>query len=161
MKAESKSRRPLPFFVYGTLLPGQPNAYLWHGCVTKIAQAILTNAQLYDMGYFPMLVDAADSYVNGMVLTIRPADYQAVLARLDHLEGFRPDNPENSAYRRVCRKVRLSNGRWRAAWVYLGQPQHVAGRPIVPQGNWATYISTKNQEIDQWWTGVNSVQHLF
>ena len=45
-----------PFFVYGTLLPGQPNYYLLEYAITHSAQAIIYDCQLYDMGPYPMMV---------------------------------------------------------------------------------------------------------
>ncbi len=52
----SYAPEPLPFFVYGTLLPGQPNDELWADSIIKIEAAFLDNSHIYDMGYYPMLV---------------------------------------------------------------------------------------------------------
>jgi gamma-glutamylcyclotransferase (GGCT)/AIG2-like uncharacterized protein YtfP len=38
MSATPEPVEQLPFFVYGTLLPGQPNAHLWAGAV--VAQEV-------------------------------------------------------------------------------------------------------------------------
>ncbi len=150
----------VPFFVYGTLLPDQPNAPLWDGQVVSQAAAVLENGRLYDMGHFPMMIAEAGSTVQGMVLTIQPDAYQDVLAKLDELEGYTPDDPQSCAYQRVCIEVRLKNGRKVQAWVYQGQPQFVVGRPPIPHGDWATYAASKSQEIDGWWTNIDTVHGL-
>ena len=46
----------LPFFVYGTLLPGQPNDDLWGDGIAQVETAVLDDSHIYDMGYYPMLV---------------------------------------------------------------------------------------------------------
>ena len=95
----------LPFFVYGTLLPGQPNAYLWGEAVAAQQTAVLPNGRLYDLGSFPMLVEEGEESVQGMLIWVRPAEYTAVVASLDELEGYDPAQPLASAYRRVRRAV--------------------------------------------------------
>jgi gamma-glutamylcyclotransferase (GGCT)/AIG2-like uncharacterized protein YtfP len=52
----------LPFFVYGTLLPGQPNYPLWAAAIRSEQPATLPNGRLYDMaqlglGHYPLLVE--------------------------------------------------------------------------------------------------------
>ncbi len=131
MKQESKLEELLPIFVYGTLLPGQPNAHLWEGYVEEHEPAILLNGRLYDMGHFPMLIDELDSQVQGAVLTIDPAQYQELLECLDNLEGFDPEDPQNCPYQRVRKSVQVENGRTRTAWVYLG----LAGFSSWPNSN--------------------------
>ena len=139
-----------PFFVYGTLLPGQPNAFLWQGSVTAQQPATLAGGILYDMGSYPMLVEAADDYVQGVLLHIAEAEYEAVLARLDELEGCTPNQPEDFGYSRVVREVLGENGRSQSAWVYIGQEATVRGLPSIPGGDWAAYVASTFQDIDQW-----------
>lgn len=150
----------LPIFVYGTLLPGQANAHLWEGNEGAQMSAVLENGRLYDLGYFPMLVEEAGQQVQGVVLTFQSDAYSKVLALLDNLEGYDPQEPEDCAYQRVSRKVRLKNGRQVAAWVYLGQAQYTIGCPSVPHGDWAAYSLAKSQHINSWWHGIDSVQGL-
>ena len=57
--------RLLPFFVYGTLLPGQPNAHLWGDGIVAQQNATLANGRLYDLGAFPMLVEEGEEKVVG------------------------------------------------------------------------------------------------
>ncbi|MCB9418866.1 MAG: gamma-glutamylcyclotransferase [Ardenticatenaceae bacterium] len=130
----------LPIFVYGTLLPGQPNAFLWQGLETGVENAQLRNGRLYNMGGYPMLVETGVDSVQGQIITIAVDFYEVVLARMDFLEGYDPLRPEAARYRRVVREVTLANGRSTTAWVYVGQMAFVNGRVPIPDGNWTAYF---------------------
>lgn len=130
-----------PFFVYGTLLPGQPNAYLWQGTAVLQQAAVLPNGRLYSLGHYPMLVEEPGEEVHGVVIDIEPTAYGRVLRLLDDLEGYTPGLPENSYYQRACRDVTLADGRTLRAWVYVGHAQLVYNRPLVPGGNWAAHVA--------------------
>lgn len=155
-----------PFFVYGTLLPGQPNAFLWQGTTIAQQSATLAGCTLYDMGSYPMLVETGDEQVHGTLLHITEAAYVAVLARLDELEGCTPSQSEDIGYSRVIRTVQMENdstehgrnGRFQSAWVYIGQPATVRGLPPIPGGDWAAYVANTFQDIDQWLQDV-AAQH--
>ncbi|MCP4422129.1 MAG: gamma-glutamylcyclotransferase [Chloroflexi bacterium] len=152
--------KPLPFFVYGTLLPNQPNFFLWESDIVRIEFASFNGGQLYDMGHYPMVVAAQGQTVQGMMMTVVDAAYNVIQQRLDELEGFNPAQPETSAYRRQSVYVTLANGRLQQAWIYMGQLQYVADKPIVPSGDWATYAAKKQIESYDWWRNVNSVAGL-
>lgn len=149
--------RELPIFVYGTLLPEQPNAFLWGSGIAEIETAVLQPATLYDMGHYPMLVEEAGQ-VTGALVRVRPEQYTAVVARLDELEGFDPAQPEASAYRRLARGVRLADGREAMAWVYVGGTSFVQGCPRIDDGDWAAYIRARAPEMDSWWANVQTVR---
>ena len=147
MDGRSKqNKQQLPFFVYGTLLPDQPNAFLWQGLETSAEQAWFGNGRLYDLGGYPMLVETGANPVKGQIITIASDFYESVMARLDFLEGYDSFRPELAGYRRVIREVMIENGRATAAWVYVGQLELVNGRVAVPDGDWTTYILYKNQK---------------
>jgi len=162
------SEEKLPFFVYGTLLPRQPNAYLWGDSVVNLGDAALAGCNLYDMGAYPMLVEEGVGEVVGMVNTVAEADYEAVMARLDRLEGYDPMQPDQIRYRRVVREVQVINAssehgqssRSLKVWVYIGHPTAVADLKPIPGGDWAAYSAKTFQDIDQWWRDVASVHHL-
>jgi gamma-glutamylcyclotransferase (GGCT)/AIG2-like uncharacterized protein YtfP len=124
----------LPFFVYGTLLPGEPNYPLWREAIAAMTPATLPGARLYDLGYFPMAVDVAhpvpqdgpQGEVIGLVVYLKRAYYAGAVALLDLVEGFDPDATGQGAYRRERRVVWLANGEPVVAWVYLGRPRYVA-----------------------------------
>ena len=48
----------LPFFVYGTLIPGQPNYYLWKDCIVNTKKGSIEYYQLFDMGHYPMITES-------------------------------------------------------------------------------------------------------
>ena len=86
----------LPFFVYGTLIPGQPNDHLWGNAIVSAESAILANCQLFDMDYYPMLVEQCGSSVRGKLITVKEDAYLETLTRIDALEGFVPNRPARS-----------------------------------------------------------------
>lgn len=146
----------LPFFAYGTLLPGQPNYGLWSSYIVDRRPATLEGCCLYDLGFYPMLVDCRVGSVNGLVISIAPAQYRPVLERLDYLEGYDPARPEESPYRRQKRIARLSNGRPAAVWVYVGRNELVNGlKPI--NSDWKHHTRTKTALLNDWWSGVLAV----
>ena len=87
-------------------------------------------AALFDLGIYPAAVPAEDqSVVWGEVY--ETTDAPAVLAALDEIEGYRPNEPERSLYTRVLTNVTLDDGRVEQAWTYfynapLGQAQRIA-----------------------------------
>jgi gamma-glutamylcyclotransferase (GGCT)/AIG2-like uncharacterized protein YtfP len=145
-----------PFFVYGTLLPGQPNYVLWEGAISDLQPAALSGVALFDLDWYPMLVDWPGDRVEGLLVRIRPEQYAPVLARLDFLEGFDPMNPKESDYRREKRLISLSGGEAVVAWVYVGGKQLVAGRPRL-QTNWIAHLSHGRRSVNDWWQAVRTV----
>ena len=92
-------------FVYGTLMRGQANHD--HFCADALTiEPAVTAGRLYHlpMGY-PALIEADDGQVFGEAMTF--PDLAAKLAALDHLEGYRPDQPEHSLYLRRVRPISL------------------------------------------------------
>ncbi|MEM7115730.1 MAG: gamma-glutamylcyclotransferase family protein [Chloroflexota bacterium] len=144
-----------PFFVYGTLLPEQPNAYLWAGAVVQEVRAALPNGRLYDCGFFPMCIEEGGAPVQGVLIEIVSEQYESVLAHFDRLEGVDPKRPLAGAYRRVVRGVLTDNGRLENAWVYVGQKQFVAGLPIIKSGDWLAHMETKQTTVDDWWYNID------
>jgi gamma-glutamylcyclotransferase (GGCT)/AIG2-like uncharacterized protein YtfP len=128
----------LPFFVYGTLLPGEVYYRLWREAIQEARPAVMTGARLYDLGKFPMLVEAPAGEVRGMAVWVRPSSYAAALALLDQLEGVHLSRYGGIGYRRAARVIRLAGGSTLVAWVYVGHEAAVAGlRPIG--SDWKSY----------------------
>jgi gamma-glutamylcyclotransferase (GGCT)/AIG2-like uncharacterized protein YtfP len=152
----------LPFFVYGTLLPDQPNYFLWGSDIIATESAAFPDGKLYDMGYYPMLVTAVslNKKVQGMAVTVESAHYEAVMQRLDELEGYDPEQPEESGYQRQVVEVVLADGRSQQAWAYLGNATLVQGKPMVPNGDWAAYAAHNQPDLQEWWTAVRTVAGL-
>jgi gamma-glutamylcyclotransferase (GGCT)/AIG2-like uncharacterized protein YtfP len=144
-----------PFFVYGTLIPGQVNDFYWGDCVEKTARAVFPGGRLYDMGSFPMLIEGGDKLVTGQVMYPR-ADlgvkaYKLLVQRLDSLENYDPNDMDTSPYYRVLRTVYEQDARPVNAWVYLGRPIFTDGRPLIPGGDWVKYSVELQSYISDWW----------
>ncbi|WP_307667535.1 gamma-glutamylcyclotransferase family protein [Streptomyces sp. V2I9] len=95
----------LPFFVYGTLLPGEPNHDLFlRGRTARERPAVLPRALLYDGPGYPYAIEG-HGRVHGTLLVAAPGAYGELLGLLDHLEEFLgPGHPRN-LYERVVREV--------------------------------------------------------
>lgn len=152
----SIEHQSLPFFVYGTLLPGQPNFGYWLNGIRSQQPAILPGARLYDQVFYPILNEEPGGMVRGLVITVETTIYPVVLNNLDFLEGYDPHQPEKAEYRRERRVVELLNGRPVVAWVYIGQPDRIRGLPPVGC-DWKRYAQDKQGEIESWWQDGGSV----
>jgi gamma-glutamylcyclotransferase (GGCT)/AIG2-like uncharacterized protein YtfP len=144
--------KQLPFFVYGTLLPGQPNYPLWSAAIARARPAVFPNGQLYDLGGYPMLIEAGAGQVQGLVVDIHRDHYPAILQRLDILEGIRPGRtPVDAPYRRAGRIVRVDEGKNVESWVYLGHAGYVSGRALITGGNWQQHTQSRREQIEFFW----------
>ncbi len=135
----------LPFFVYGTLLPGEPNHDLFlRGRTAEERPAVLPRALLYDGPGYPYAIEG-HGRVHGTLLVAAPGVYGELLGLLDHLEEFLgPGHPRN-LYERVVREVepRDSGGGGSVrAWVYLAAAAVTrslrTGGVLIPEGRWIT-----------------------
>ncbi|GAA2394421.1 gamma-glutamylcyclotransferase [Streptomyces coeruleofuscus] len=132
----------LPFFVYGTLRPGEVNHDLFlRGRTRSEVPGRLSGAVLYEGPGYPYAVEEPDGgVVCGELVTAHPETYAELLAELDRLEDYVPGDPR-SLYERVERKVvREVDGAAVRAWVYIAAPAVAArlrtrGRPIAG-GDW-------------------------
>ncbi len=112
----------LPFFVYGTLRPGQGNYRLLAGQTVAEFPATLPGHALYGPGLPYVTAGEEDSAVVGDLIYVAAERHAEVLARLDCLEGYRPDRSDNH-YDREARTVRYVDvdgaEATTLAWVYL------------------------------------------
>lgn len=112
----------LPFFVYGTLLPGERNHHLLSGRTVSWAPAVLPGALLLHGPGYPFAVadPGGAAAVRGEVATVAEEFYAEVLVELDRLEEYVPGDPAN-LYERVARNVRTPGGGGgeTTAWVYV------------------------------------------
>ncbi|MFE9438267.1 gamma-glutamylcyclotransferase [Streptomyces sp. NPDC006602] len=135
------SAQKLPFFVYGTLRPGEPNHGLFlRGRIRSEEPGRLTGAVLYEGPGYPYAVEERGGVVHGEVVTALPEAYGELLLRLDRLEDCVPGDPR-SLYQRVEREVTLDgDGRTVRAWVYVAAPAVAArlraGGKLIGSGDW-------------------------
>jgi gamma-glutamylcyclotransferase (GGCT)/AIG2-like uncharacterized protein YtfP len=117
-------------FFYGTLMTpfNRPGRQRVDAQMSFEGPGII-RAALFDLGIYPAAIPAADgSIVRGEVY--RMLDSAAVLAALDGIEGYQPDEPERSLYVRTLIDVTMDYGRVEQAWVYfynapLGRAQRI------------------------------------
>ncbi|MEU4007816.1 gamma-glutamylcyclotransferase family protein [Streptomyces pseudogriseolus] len=113
----------LPFFVYGTLRPGEVNHDRFlRGRTAHEEPGLLRGAVLYEGPGYPYAVEAPEGEVRGELVTARTESYEELLALLDRLEEYVPGDPRN-LYDRVERTVvREADGTAVRAWVYVAAP---------------------------------------
>lgn len=128
-------------FVYGTLRSSCGNYRLLAGNTAAEYPAVLPGARLYASG-IPYVTDCPDGgQVVGELMVLRPDLADAVLQRLDSLEGFRAGRRGN-LYERVSRTIlyRYQDTLLKTtAWVYLaGQAtiERLTDDLIVADGDW-------------------------
>jgi gamma-glutamylcyclotransferase (GGCT)/AIG2-like uncharacterized protein YtfP len=117
-------------FFYGTLMAGfdrRRRAGIDSKLTYRGRGSIM--ASLFDLGLYPAAVPAPEGNVWGEVYEME--DAAAVLAALDDIEGYRPDDPDRSLYTRNRAGVTMPDGSGEQAWVYfynapLGQAPRIA-----------------------------------
>ncbi|MFZ3470054.1 gamma-glutamylcyclotransferase family protein [Streptomyces sp. 4.24] len=131
----------LPFFVYGTLRPGEVNHDLFlRGRTAAEEPARLPDAALYEGPGYPYAVDRPGSAVAGELITPAPGAYGELLVALDLLEEYEGPGSPGNIYDRTAREALLPDGTPVRAWVYLAAPALArrlarSGRQI-PGGDW-------------------------
>ncbi|MFF4252012.1 gamma-glutamylcyclotransferase family protein [Streptomyces sp. NPDC001663] len=135
-------RLQLPFFVYGTLLPGEVNHDLFlRGRTQAEEPGRFSGAVLYDGPGYPYAVEERGGVVYGELVTALPDEYEELLVALDRLEEYAPGDPR-SIYERVEREVvRDGEGATTVrAWVYVAAPTvaaHLRARgKLIESGDW-------------------------
>lgn len=137
-----RSRLRLPFFVYGTLRPGEPNHDLFLRGRTRAEEpARLAGAVLYDGPGYPYAVEEPGGAVSGELVTAHDAAYGELLAVLDRLEECTAPGDPRNLYERVVREVvRTADGTAVRAWVYLAAPPVAvrlrASGKLIEGGDW-------------------------
>lgn len=128
-------------FFYGTLMSGFDRRrragindkleYVGRGSI---------EAALFDLGLYPAAVPAADGRVWGEVHRMRePA---AMLAALDQIEGYRPDDTDHSLYTRAETDITLDDGRVVSGWVYFYNAPLGGGQRIA-SGDYLTHVKAQ------------------
>ena len=127
-------------FFYGTLMSGfkRPGRERLDSKLTPIGRGSI-HAALFDVGLYPAAIPASDALVQGEVH--RMSD-DSVLHELDEIEGFRPEEPDASLYRRLEATVTLSDGRTEVAWAYFYNAP-LGGAPRIESGDYLDYLRVR------------------
>jgi gamma-glutamylcyclotransferase (GGCT)/AIG2-like uncharacterized protein YtfP len=128
-------------FFYGTLMSGFKRAGREQvdARLNPVGRGSI-RAALFDLGIYPAAIPAADSHVLGEVH--RMIDSDAVLRELDQIEGYRPDEPDTSLYRRVETEVTFDDGNVATAWVYFYNAP--LGRALrIESGDYLDHLKVK------------------
>ena len=147
----------LPLFVYGTLIPGQPNDHYVLGHIVAQEPAWFEHGRLFTFDTFPMLIEARPPEgepITGRLLWLDEAVYGRVLSQLDELEEYNPAAEADSPYVRCQRLIHTADGRTHLAWVYLGQPHFLPPhQPHIPGGDWVAYVAEQASQDNMatWW----------
>ena len=122
-------------FVYGTLLRGEANHARFCADALTIEPAS-TRGRLYHLpAGFPAMVEDEEGTVYGEAMTF--PDLQAALARIDLLEGYRPEHPEHSLYlRRVQPVTLLRPGQTVPAHCYVWRGPLPEAATLIRAGRW-------------------------
>ena len=127
---------------YGTLMKGESNHRRFCADVLTIEPAVIVG-KLYDLPMgFPAMIEADDGQVFGEAMTFLNLD--ATLREIDRLEGFWPDDPDGSLYRRVIRPVRLlRSDETVPAYCYLWNRPLPPDAALIPGGRWRGRLSPR------------------
>lgn len=128
-------------FFYGTLMAGFDRrrragiddklTYRGRGSIS---------ASLFDLGIYPAAVPAPEGLVWGELYEMAEPD--AVLAALDDIEGYRPDDPDKSLYARDVTDVTMPDGSVERAWVYFYNAPLGRAMPI-PSGDYLEHTKIR------------------
>lgn len=95
------------------------------------------HAALFDLGLYPAAVPDAEARVWGEVFEL--LDAPAVLAAIDGIEGYRPDDPDTSLYLRRKVPVHFEDGRVEEAWAYFYNAP-LGRAPRIESGDYLEYL---------------------
>jgi gamma-glutamylcyclotransferase (GGCT)/AIG2-like uncharacterized protein YtfP len=128
-------------FFYGTLMTGFDRRRRV-GIDDRLAFAGRgwISATLFDLGIYPAAVPAPDQRVWGEAYGM--TDGAGVLAALDSIEGYRPDDPDRSLYIRTATSVTFEDGRTEIAWVYFYNAP-LGGAQQIPSGDYLQHVKVR------------------
>jgi gamma-glutamylcyclotransferase (GGCT)/AIG2-like uncharacterized protein YtfP len=125
-------------FVYGALLPGEPQHALLAGARPLGAAETEPAWDLVDLGPEPALVPGGTTAVKGEVYALAPAQLAAI--DIHHGHPLR--------YRRVT--LRLADGRLVEA--HQLAPDQARGRRRIRSGDWRARLSPRPMDDDRTWS---------
>lgn len=128
-------------FFYGTLMAGfdrRRRAGI-DSKLTYVGRGAI-RAALFDLGLYPAAVPAPEGHVWGEVYEM--VDRDEVLAALDEIEGYRPDDPDRSLYVRQQTEVVLPDGSVAMAHVYFYNAP-LGRAPRIRSGDYLEHVKVR------------------
>ena len=128
-------------FFYGTLMAGfdrRRRAGIDAKLTSRGRGAI--RAALFDLGIYPVAVPAPEGRVWGELYEM--AEPEMVLAALDDIEGYRPDDPDKSLYSRSTADVTMPDGTVERAWVYFYNAP-IGRAPRIASGDYLEHTKAR------------------
>jgi gamma-glutamylcyclotransferase (GGCT)/AIG2-like uncharacterized protein YtfP len=129
---ENSDRNKIRIFVYGTLRQGFGLNYLLN--FARFHSDGYVYGTMYDLGSFPGIILSNDK-TKKVVGEIYFID-KDTLNKLDHVEGFSPDNLEHSLYIRKPVIIFNSNHEEEFGYIYEYNKKY-DGTKIVESGDWS------------------------
>lgn len=128
-------------FFYGTLMTGfkRPGRERIEPMLEMQGRGWIHGA-LFDLGIYPAAVPSGEGRVWGEVH--RMQDPAQVLAALDEIEGYRPDEPDQSLYTRFTTAVTFGDGRVADAWAYFYNAP-LGGAQRISSGDYLQHLKVK------------------
>lgn len=127
-------------FVYGSLLSGFYNHSVLGDSVLLGTAKSPKGFAMLDLGYFPGVIK--DDSSKGVVGEVYEVD-DAVLSRLDRLEGYLSHNPEGGLYHRIEIDTKFG-----PAIIYIYNNHYGRSREnFVNEGNWRKYCTKKSRML--------------
>ena len=128
-------------FVYGTLRRDarHPMGRYLAEHAEHEGEAVLEEADLFDLGSYPGVRVPGGGTVLGDVYALHPDTVDAVMARLDDYEGCGADDPPPHQYARQLLTVNLADEEDVEAWVYVLRRVPLQAVPI-PSGDYLVHL---------------------
>jgi gamma-glutamylcyclotransferase (GGCT)/AIG2-like uncharacterized protein YtfP len=126
--------KKLPFFLYGTLRPGEIRYHVIAPAVESLVSGKLEKAKMTNTGGFPYIEPAESGSIVGEVCVVKDADYSSVLGRLDAIEGY-IDGGTHCFFQREIVTVQTAAGDVEC-YCYLGGTVKRHGGDPIPSGDW-------------------------
>jgi gamma-glutamylcyclotransferase (GGCT)/AIG2-like uncharacterized protein YtfP len=128
-------------FFYGTLMTGfdRRRRLGMDGTMTYRGRGWIEGA-LYDLGLYPAAVPSKEDRVWGELFEL--GDPAPVLAALDEIEGYRPEETDTSLYVRRRVPVHLDDGTTAEAWAYFYNAP-LGAAPKIPSGDYLAYLGIR------------------
>jgi gamma-glutamylcyclotransferase (GGCT)/AIG2-like uncharacterized protein YtfP len=134
-------------FVYGTLRKGGVRAMKLVAPTSRELGEAQLRGRLFDLGAFPGLqIDPEAHVVHGELYGVD----DAALERLDEIEQYFPERPEDSYYVRIPASV-MNDGVRVGCWTYQFNPQFFDATVQIASGDWISYFATKTDAPEERW----------